>query len=35
MPEDKNIGNINDVYDAFCYAWITHADFIDRRRTVY
>lgn len=34
-PEDKNIGNINDIYDAFCYTWITHTDFIDRGRIVY
>ena len=34
-PEDKNIGNINDTYDAFCYTWITHTDHIDRGRIVY
>lgn len=34
-PEDKNIGNINDVYDAFCYSWLTYTDFIDRGRIVY
>lgn len=31
-PEDKNIGNINDVYDSFCYAWLTFAGQIDRRQ---
>lgn len=31
-PEDKNIGNINDIYDAFCYSWITWTDYFDRRR---
>ncbi len=30
-PEDKNIGNINDMYDAFCYSWLTFAGQIDRR----
>lgn len=30
-PEDRNAGNINDVYDAFCYAWLTFAGQIDRR----
>ena len=30
-PEDKNIGNINDVYDAFCYSWLDFAAYIDRR----
>lgn len=34
-PEDKNLGNINDIYDAFCYSWITHTDYIDRGRIVY
>lgn len=34
-PEDKNLGNINDIYDAFCYTWITHTNFIDRGRIVY
>ena len=30
-PEDRNIGNINDVYDSFCYAWLTFAGQIERR----
>ena len=34
-PEDKNLGNINDIYDAFCYTWITHSSFIDRRGMTY
>ena len=34
-PEDKNIGNINDIYDAFCYTYITHTDYIDRGRIIY
>ena len=29
-PEDKNIGNINDVYDSFCYSWLTFTDRIER-----
>lgn len=31
-PEDRNIGNINDVYDSFCYSWLTFVDYIDRGR---
>lgn len=34
-PEDKNLGNINDIYDAFCYSWITYTDIIDRGRILY
>jgi hypothetical protein len=34
-PEDKNLGNINDIYDAFCYTYITHTDYIDRGRIIY
>lgn len=30
-PEDRNSGNINDVYDSFCYCWLTFAGQIDRR----
>ena len=30
-PEDKNIGNINDTWDAFCYSWLDFVEFIDRR----
>lgn len=33
QPEDKNIGNINDIYDSFCYAWTTFTDYIDRERS--
>lgn len=29
-PEDRNIGNINDIYDAFCYSWLTFGDAVDR-----
>ena len=32
IPEDKNIGNINDRWDAFCYTWTTHLEFIDLER---
>lgn len=31
QPEDKNIGNINDRWDAFCYSWLEFVQFIDRR----
>ena len=31
VPEDKNIGNINDWWDAFCYTWLDFVEFIDRR----
>lgn len=34
-PEDKNIGNINDIYDSFCYCWLDFAEYIDRRREIY
>ena len=30
IPEDKNIDNINDYYDSFCYTFITHTDLIER-----
>lgn len=30
-PEDLNIGNINDRWDAFCYAWLDFVEIIDRR----
>ena len=33
-PEDKNLGNINDIYDAFCYTWITYTNYIDRGRII-
>lgn len=29
-PEDKNIGNINDYWDSFCYTWLDFVDYIDR-----
>lgn len=32
IPEDKNIGNINDRWDAFCYTWTTHLEYIDLER---
>lgn len=30
-PEDLNIGNINDRWDAFCYTWLDFVEIIDRR----
>lgn len=33
-PEDKNLGNINDIYDSFCYSWLTYTDYIDRGRLI-
>lgn len=35
QPEDKNIGNINDVYDSFCYCWLDFVEYIDRERVIY
>lgn len=32
IPEDKNIGNINDRWDSFCYTWIDFVEYIDLRR---
>lgn len=32
VPEDKNIGNCNDWWDAFCYSWLDFVDFIDLDR---
>ncbi len=34
VPEDKNIGNINDIYDSFCYCWLDFVEYIDRERVV-
>lgn len=34
-PEDKNIGNINDIYDSFCYCWLDFVEYIDRERVIY
>ena len=31
VPEDKNIGNINDFWDAFNYSWSAWAEYFDRR----
>lgn len=31
-PEDKNIGNINDWWDAFCYTWLDFVEYIDLGR---
>lgn len=31
IPEDKNIGNINDFWDAWVYSWSAWADYFDRR----
>lgn len=35
QPEDKNIGNINDIYDSFCYCWLDFVEYIDRKRVIY
>lgn len=32
VPEDKNIGNCNDRWDAFCYCWLDFVEFIDLDR---
>ena len=32
IPEDKNIGNCNDWYDAFCYTWIDFVEYVDLAR---
>lgn len=32
IPEDKNIGNCNDWWDAFCYCWLDFVEFIDLKR---
>lgn len=32
IPEDKNIGNINDRWDSFCYSWLNFVDYIDLKR---
>ena len=34
QPEDKNLGNINAIYDSFCYAWLSFTEYIDRGRLV-
>lgn len=31
-PEDKNIDNINDYWDSFCYTFITHTQYIELGR---
>lgn len=31
-PEDKNIGNCNDWWDAFCYCWLDFVEYIDLKR---
>lgn len=33
QPEDKNIGNCNDWWDAFCYTWLDFVEFIDLDRS--
>lgn len=33
IPEDKNLGNINDFWDSFCYAWTSWQPYFDRRKT--
>ena len=30
VPEDKNEGNINDIYDSFCYSWLSFGEKIER-----
>lgn len=32
QPEDKNIGNCNDWWDAFCYSWLTFVGYISLDR---
>ena len=32
IPEDKNIGNCNDWYDALCYTFLDFIEYIDLRR---
>lgn len=32
IPEDKNIGNVNDWWDAFCYTWLDFVEYIDLDR---
>ena len=32
IPEDKNIGNCNDWYDAMCYTWIDFVEYVDLAR---
>lgn len=32
IPEDKNIGNINDWWDCFCYTWLDFVEYIDLKR---
>lgn len=32
IPEDRNIANINDYWDSFCYTFITHSKYIELRR---
>lgn len=31
-PEDKNIGNINDWWDCFCYTWLDFVEYVDLDR---
>ena len=32
IPEDKNIGNCNDWWDAECYTWLDYVEFVDLDR---
>mgnify|MGYP002511467758 FL=1 len=32
IPEDLNIDNINDIWDSFCYTFITHTKYIELKR---
>ena len=32
QPEDKNIANCNDWWDAFCYCWLDFVEYVDLGR---
>ena len=32
QPEDKNIANCNDWWDAFCYCWLNFVEYVDLGR---
>lgn len=32
QPEDKNIGNCNDWWDAECYTWLDFVEYVDLDR---
>ena len=29
IPEDLNVHNVNDIYDAFCYSWLEFTSRLD------